>query len=93
MLPSKVMPYLLRLAAPLMDSLIVQLDWILLKGKTFEEYSNSNLVYIFEILAMRGDQGPKKGLTDAAIMLCKLNKSLEQSSIKVGIHRQKVCIP
>ena len=55
MLPSKVMPYLLRLAAPLMDSLIVQLDWILLKGKTFEEYSNSNLVYIFEILAMRGD--------------------------------------
>ena len=54
-LPSKVMPYLLRLAAPLMDSLIVQLDWILLKGKTFEEYSNSNLVYIFEILAMRGD--------------------------------------
>ena len=35
----------------------------------------------------------REGWTDAAIMLCKLNKSLYQSSIKVGIHRQKVCIP
>ena len=35
----------------------------------------------------------REGWTDAAIMLCKLNKSLLQSSIKVGIHRQKVCIP
>ena len=26
--------------------------------------------------AIAGTQGPKKGLTDEAIMLCKLNKSL-----------------
>ena len=24
---------------------------------------------------------------------CKLNKNLQESSISVGIHRQKVCIP
>ena len=39
MLPSKVMPYLLRLAAPLMDSLIVPTT----EGKTF--YLNYYLVY------------------------------------------------
>ena len=31
----------------------------------------------------------KEGLTERAIMLCKLNKSLLESSILVGIHRQK----
>ena len=30
----------------------------------------------FDVLDYGGKQGPKKGLTDAAIMLCKLNKSL-----------------
>ena len=35
----------------------------------------------------------KEGLTERAIKLCKLNKSLLESSISVGIHRQKVCIP
>ena len=31
----------------------------------------------------------KEGLTERAIILCKLNKSLLESSISVGIHRQK----
>ena len=35
----------------------------------------------------------KEGLTEIAIILCKLNKSLLESSISVGIHRQKICIP
>ena len=35
----------------------------------------------------------KEGLTERAIMLCKLNKSQLESSISVGIHKQKVCIP
>ena len=30
----------------------------------------------------------KKGLMDRAIILCKLNKSLLESSTSVGIHRQ-----
>ena len=41
MLPSKVMPYLLRLAAPLTDSSIVQMktqiDWLLGSGQAFFE--------------------------------------------------------
>ena len=35
----------------------------------------------------------REGWTETAIIVCKLNKSLQQSSISVGIHRQKVCIP
>ena len=35
----------------------------------------------------------RKGWTETAIILYKLNKSLQESSISVGIHRQKVCIP
>ena len=31
----------------------------------------------------------KEGLTERAIILCKLNKSLLESSISVDIHRQK----
>ena len=31
----------------------------------------------------------KEGLTERAIILCKLNKRLLESSISVGIHRQK----
>ena len=31
----------------------------------------------------------KEGLTESAILLCKLNKSLLESSTSVGIHRQK----
>ena len=31
----------------------------------------------------------KEGLTERAIILCKLNKSLLESSKSVGIHRQK----
>ena len=31
----------------------------------------------------------KEGLTERAIILCKLNKSLLESSISVGIQRQK----
>ena len=31
----------------------------------------------------------KEGLTERAIILCKLNKSLIESSISVGMHRQK----
>ena len=31
----------------------------------------------------------KEGLTERAIILCKLNKSLLESSISVGIHRKK----
>ena len=31
----------------------------------------------------------KEGLTERANILCKLNKSLLESSISVGIHRQK----
>ena len=31
----------------------------------------------------------KEGLTESVIMLCKLNKSMLESSISVGIHRQK----
>ena len=31
----------------------------------------------------------KEGLTERAIILCKLNKSLLENSISVGIHRQK----
>ena len=44
MLPSKVMPYLLRLAAPLMDSLIVRLDSPLKQGKTFADYFDCKLI-------------------------------------------------
>ena len=44
MLPSKVMPHLLRLAAPLMDSLIVQLDSPLKQGKPFADYFNCKLI-------------------------------------------------
>ena len=35
----------------------------------------------------------EEGLMERAIILCKLNKSLLESSISVGIHRQKVCMP
>ena len=31
----------------------------------------------------------KEGLTERAIILCKLNKSLLEKSMSVGIHRQK----
>ena len=31
----------------------------------------------------------REGLTERAIILCKLNKSLLESSISAGIHRQK----
>ena len=36
-----------------------------------EKWSNHKIKALYNVL-----QGPKKGLTDAAIMLCKLNKSL-----------------
>ena len=35
----------------------------------------------------------KEGLTERAIIPCKLNNSLLESSTSVGIHSQKVCIP
>ena len=45
-----------------------------LKRKKKKDCEFINNVATYEINGL--DQGPKKGLTDAAIMLCKLNKSL-----------------
>ena len=41
-------------------------------------------------IACSGARIYKEGLTERAIMLCKLNKSRLVSSTSVGIHRQKI---
>ena len=51
-------------------------------GHLINQFINSSFMMLYVFIE-------KEGLTERAILLCKLNKSLLESSISVGIHRQK----